>query len=111
MRKIYENLEFTRVGHYQSILESEGIRSHLVNIGASASAGEIPFQQVFPELWVVDDAEYERALEVLRPYYCHEFPVDSPWTCPACDEAIEGTFGECWNCQTARPDGSTESVS
>lgn len=108
MRKIYENIEFTRVGNFQSILESEGIGTHIKNLGASAAAGDIPFQQVFPELWVVDDTDYERALEVLRPYYCHDFPVVSSWVCPGCAEEIEGTFGECWNCQTPRPEITLE---
>jgi Putative prokaryotic signal transducing protein len=104
MRKIYENFEFARVGHFQSILESVGIQTHLMNVGASASAGDIPFQQVFPELWVVDDSQYELALETLRPYYCHEFEDGPPWTCPSCKESIEGTFNECWNCQAERPE-------
>ena len=103
MRKIYENIEFSRVGHFQSILDSAGIRTHVKNLGASFAAGEIPFDQTIPELWVVDDDAYDEALEILRPYYCHDFPVEAAWTCPACGEAVDGTFGECWNCQATRP--------
>jgi hypothetical protein len=102
MRKIYENAEFTRVGHYQSILESEGIGTHLKNLMTSGLAGDIPFDQVFPELWVVDDADYERALEILQQYRSENSRPDPSWTCPACGEENAGTFGECWNCQATR---------
>ena len=108
MRKIYENIEFARVGHYESILNSAGIPTFVKNVGAGAAAGEIPFQQVFPELWVLEYGDYGRALEILKPYHCREIPEGSPWTCPACGEGIEGTFGECWNCQTERPGESAE---
>lgn len=108
MRKIYENMDFTPVGHFQSILESEGIRCLIKNLGSAAAVGEIPFLQAFPELWVVDDCEYDRALEVLRPYYCHDFPVSAPWTCAGCGEVIEGTFGECWKCQAACPSAGSD---
>lgn len=103
MRKIYEHIDFARVGHYQSILESEGIRTYIKNSGASIGMGEIPFTQLFPELWVTDDADYGRALEVLRPYHQNEFEENPDWECPKCGEAVEGIFGECWNCQTSRP--------
>jgi hypothetical protein len=106
MRKIYENIEFSRVGHYQSILETAGIRTHVKNLGTSFATGEIPFDQTIPELWVVDDDTYAEAMEILLPYHHHDFPEASPWTCPVCGEAVEGTFGECWNCQAPRPDES-----
>lgn len=103
MRKIYEHIDFSRVGHYQSILESAGISTHLKNLGAAMASGEIPFVQCFPELWVVEDADYDRALDVLRPYHDRAGEDRSNWTCPSCGEAIEGTFGQCWNCETMRP--------
>ena len=104
MRKIYEYIDHSRVGHYQSILESAGIRTHIKNVGATMGMGEIPFIQLFPELWVVDDSDYDRSLEILRPYHDHEFQAGSDWQCPRCGEAVEGAFGECWNCQAPRPE-------
>ena len=67
MRKVYEHIDFARVGHFQSILETAGIGTHIKNLGAAAASGEIPFVQCYPELWVADDQDYDRALEVLQP--------------------------------------------
>ena len=39
---------------------------------------------------MVEDADYERALEILRPYYEQGPPTASAWTCPACGELLEG---------------------
>lgn len=68
MKKIYESIDFTKVGYYQSILESEGIPTELRNEGTSALAGLIAMGQCYPELWVVEDEDYDRALELLRPH-------------------------------------------
>jgi len=106
MRKIYENLDFTHVGYYQSILEEAGIPTHIKNLGASSVMGEVPFTEVYPELWVVRDEDYERALDLLKPYdTAKPDPAReaAPWVCPACGSKVDGVFTECWNCGTDKP--------
>ena len=104
MRKIYEHLEYARVGHYQGILETAGIPTMVKNLGASGAVGEIPFTEVFPELWVVEDGDYDRALELLEAYREPDTANLPDWTCPRCGEAVEKQFGECWNCGASRPE-------
>lgn len=107
MRKIYEHADFTMVGYYQTVLEEAGILTLVKNVGASIGTGEIPFTEVYPELWVMEDAEYDRAESLLRALR-EEGPPESAaqleWTCPNCGEKVEGNFGECWNCGTDRPE-------
>ncbi|MCB1233944.1 MAG: DUF2007 domain-containing protein [Verrucomicrobiae bacterium] len=103
MRKIYEHIEYSRVGHFQAILEDAGIQTLVKNLGASGGAGEIPFTEVFPELWVADDADYERALELLTHYEPPDTETLTDWQCPGCGEDVEKEFGECWNCGATRP--------
>ena len=66
MRKVYEDQDMTMVGYYQSLLEGEGVKTVVKNEYASLATGEIPFTQVYPELWVSDDADYERSVELIR---------------------------------------------
>ena len=66
MRKVYEDQDMTMVGYYQSLLESEGVITTVKNEYASLASGEIPFTQVYPELWVSDDADYQRSVELIR---------------------------------------------
>ena len=103
MRKVFEHIEFARVGHYQSILEDAGIATMIKNLGAASASGEIPFVQCYPELWVADDKDYDRALELLEPYHEREVPEGSAWNCPTCSEHLPGSFGQCWNCGTMQP--------
>ena len=103
MRKIFEHFEYARVGHYQGILESEGIPTLVKNTGASIGTGEIPFTEIFPELWVVNDSDYDRAMALLEDYRTPSTENLSDWTCPKCGEEIEKQFSECWKCGEDRP--------
>jgi|AOAMet2_C49A8_35_1029299.scaffolds.fasta_scaffold05608_2 hypothetical protein len=68
MKKIYENIDYTRVGYLQSILESAGISTLLQNAGTSSLSGLIAVGQCYPELWIVDDSELEEAMSILQPH-------------------------------------------
>ncbi|MEM7012879.1 MAG: DUF2007 domain-containing protein [Verrucomicrobiota bacterium] len=102
MRKVYENLDFTSVGYFQSILEDSGIPTHIKNLGGSGLMGEVPFTEVFPELWVVEDSDYDRAIEILKPHYDTMQESHSDWKCQKCGIQVEGQFGECWKCGAER---------
>lgn len=104
MKKIFEHIDFSRVGHFQSILEHAGITTHIKNLGASGASGEIPFHEVWPELWVVDEADYPRAISVLESYEPPETEDLTDWVCQKCKEEVGKEFGECWNCGTIRPE-------
>jgi hypothetical protein len=104
MLKLLSHLDFARVGHYKSILEEAGIGAFVKNTNASSVMGEVPFTEVWPELWIYDAGEERAARELLAAFdaaAAHPLPA---WRCPACGEAIEGGFGECWNCGRLHPD-------
>ncbi len=94
------------VGHLQSILESEGIRTEVRNEGGSSLAGEVPFTQVFPELWVVEAKDVDRAQRIIDDYQDDEppsGPAFKDWVCPKCQTKVDGDYAECWNCGSALP--------
>lgn len=66
MRKVYYDQDATMVQYYAEVLEGEGIRVMVKNIATQLAAGEVPFQLVFPEVWVMDDEDYERAVGIVR---------------------------------------------
>ena len=92
-------MDYTRVGYFQSILEEEGIRTTIKNYGTSAVMGEIPFTEVYPELWVLDDGEFERAMGLVRAELdAPPPPATAEWTCPKCGSTVDAGFTECWKC-------------
>lgn len=54
------------LGYYQSLLEEAEIKTLVKNEYSQLAMGEIPFTQVYPELWVIDSEDYERALGLIR---------------------------------------------
>jgi len=60
------------VGFYQSLLESEGVVTDIRNSGTSSLSGLIPISQCYPELWVVEDEDFDKAFELLRQHKASE---------------------------------------
>lgn len=105
MKLVFDHIDFTIVGHLQSLLEAEGIKTEIRNEGGAGAAGELPFQQVYPELWVLENADEARAKAIIKEFRSQsDAQATGPdWTCPVCKEHVEGVFSECWNCGAANP--------
>lgn len=102
MKKVYgceNSLMATRI---QSLLEPEGIRSLIKNQNLSGALGELPINECWPEIWIMDDADYDRAMEIVSTVLSDADIATSPWNC-SCGEKIEGQFTECWNCGKEKP--------
>ena len=103
MKKVYVSQNLIDVEMHKERLEQTGIRCMIKNQRSSGLAGEVPFTEVFPELWVIQDQDYDRARQLLE-----EGPILLPsnencWTCVGCGERHEGQFVICWNCGQERP--------
>ena len=59
----------------------------------------MPLQEIWPELWVINDIDYDRARQLLDNAIVDESP-HANWTCRQCGEENEGQFAACWNCGT-----------
>lgn len=85
-------------------LQQEGIGVLLRNEELFAALGEIPFVELRPELWVVDDEVYPRAEHLLAAWQQETAAPGAAWSCPGCGERLEGQFGACWKCGQNRTD-------
>jgi len=66
--------------------------------------GEIPADTT-PSVWVLDDADFDRARALVKVFEDREGAVAanaSVWKCLECDELIEPQFSQCWNCGKTR---------
>jgi hypothetical protein len=105
MRKVFENPDFTLVGHFQSILESAGIATDLRNVGSAIDGSVFSTDPAIPALWVVEDGAYDEAIALLASFL-RPVPeqLRSDWICPGCGETIEKAFDRCWKCGSESPD-------
>lgn len=99
---IFHVYESPLAGLLKERLVAEGIQCLLRNDKLSSAIGEIPFIECAPELWVIDAETWPRARMLLDQWLAEEVTAEE-WTCPTCNELIEGQFDRCWSCNTERP--------
>ena len=100
MKKVTSADSLVTVHHYRNILTAEGIASFIKNEHLVGIIGEMPFQEAWPQLWVENDLDYDRARQLIDANRLVEESPASPWTCSGCQEVNEGQFGACWSCGT-----------
>lgn len=103
MHLLYSSLNLHEVHHLKNLLEAEGIRCRITNELLSRLAGEIPFTECAPQLWLLHEGDLDRARQVVRDFG-RAAAAAPPWQCPACGESLEGQFSTCWQCGALRPD-------
>jgi len=81
----------------RGVLEQAGIRVHVFNENAQGGVGQLPVNEAFPELWLDDETDFERAQRVVREF--EEAPRNTGTTrCGGCGEDNPGNFQVCWSC-------------
>ena len=101
MIKLFTSPNFTEVGLLCGVLEENGIACQLKNERTASLAGEVPFTETWPELWVGPEDE-ERARALLAAWRAANASPGEPWTCPRCGEEVEAQFSACWSCGQER---------
>lgn len=102
MKKVFVSQNSVEVEMLKDRLERAGIPCTIKNQRSSCLAGEIPFTEVFPELWVLRDVDCDRALELVEEKSVFDEPSHAGWACAACGEHHDGQFGTCWKCGRER---------
>ena len=95
MKLFYTSRNHAEVGLLKTILEQEGIVCNLRN-----DALNLAMPYLLPELWVVNEADYDRAADLIVSFETGMQDQQVSWVCKQCGETNEGQFGECWHCST-----------
>ena len=66
MIKVFEDFNYMLVGQMQSLLESNGIRTFMRNEFGSTVAGELPFVEVVPQLFVLEERDEPAARRLIE---------------------------------------------
>jgi hypothetical protein len=103
MTEIFFHPDLTQLAHCQSILEEAGIACFIRNEETHDLIAGLPDPLRQPSLCVTDDADAERARELLRDFESAEKSDVPDWKCPKCGETVPGNFSSCWKCETLRP--------
>ena len=102
--RVYTAQTITMAGNVQNVLEANGIPCVLRNEFLSACFGGLPPIQFGPEVWVANDADAERARQLIAEATGTPDSATQPWRCRHCGEEVDGIFAQCWNCWAGRQD-------
>lgn len=101
MKRIYTDADPVRAGYVASLVEAAGIDCTVRNRYLGGGAGELPVNECWPEVWVLDEADASAALRIVHAAL-EPRTEGEPWVCPRCGEGLEPQFETCWQCGTAR---------
>lgn len=104
-KKVFTADSLVMVAHYANVLATEGIKTEIRNANLGGALGEVPFTEVWPQLWVVHALDEQRAREIIEEVQSSPMPDGEPWACGACQTLNEYQFAACWHC--GAPDPST----
>ena len=107
MQRLYLARDRIEAQFLHDFLDRHLIETLVLGDYLAGAAGQLP-ADIFPAVWVLDDADLERARELLGCFLSQSKPVleGTPWACEACGETVEGDFDRCWNCGRPRPEGA-----
>ena len=104
MIEVFRAHSLITASYYRDLLESAGIRTMLRNETLVHGVVEIPIPEFFPNIVVLDDAEAQRARELIKKDL-EERDEDPgpPVKCVSCGEENPGNFGSCFSCGEELP--------
>jgi hypothetical protein len=96
MKMVYTNENHFLANNAKNILEAIGIATFLKNEFSQGAVGEISAFDCWPEVWVIDDNDFEKAKTAIadadKPRSMHD------WICNHCLEKNDASFEICWQC-------------
>jgi len=102
MKKLYVSQSLIDVESRKELLDQAGILCSIKNQRSAMLGGEIPFVEVFPELWVLQDEDLEQAQKFLEDWEKAKPLETTGWTCAHCGEIHQKEFTTCWKCNHER---------
>ena len=66
MIKVFECFNLIEAGQVRSLLESHGIRTFLKNEFSAGAVGELPFQEVAPQLFILEEKDLDEAIKLVK---------------------------------------------
>ncbi|QKT04893.1 DUF2007 domain-containing protein [Ectothiorhodospiraceae bacterium 2226] len=98
MRRVYRAANLQEAYLILHRLQHAGIPARIFNEHLAGGLGDLPFTHVYPEIWVEDARDAERALSAVREYEAAARAAADTLNCPRCGEENPRTFELCWQC-------------
>lgn len=101
MKHIYTHENIAVLHSAKNILSLNDIESFVKNEHVIPNGARHGINNIFLELWINHDKDYEKASVIIDSEIENPEPKDS-WLCTKCHEENDGSFEICWKCQTVQ---------
>ncbi|WP_299268758.1 DUF2007 domain-containing protein [uncultured Psychrosphaera sp.] len=102
MKKIVSRSSLIELAPYEFGLSAADIKFRRKNEFISGAIGELPFTEVWPELWLIDDAHFDQAQQICQRIEQEVNQQQVDWSCVGCEEENANSFEFCWSCGELR---------
>ena len=99
MKRLYQCRDIIEAQTLSDLLTSHRIRNHIFNANAIGGTGEIPFVETYPEIWIEEEEQREKASALIDEYEQTNTDGDDQ-VCPYCNERNPANFDFCWKCKS-----------
>lgn len=97
MKRIYTAADLAQAYLLSHLLARAGIDHYIANEHLLAGAGELPFPDTYPVIWLYDAEDTTQARRIVDEF--ERTPErDDSWRCAACGEGNPASFELCWRC-------------
>ena len=93
---VYSNESLFLVNNVKNLIDAQGISTFIKNEFSQGAIGEISAFDAWPEVWIKNDKDLERATEIINELQSNNEGED--WVCQKCSEQNAPSFEVCWNC-------------
>ena len=112
MKMLYAAKTSLEANELKLVLDNAGLQAIVRGESGAAlfglGAGE------YPEVWISDDTNFERARMLVEEFLGKTRKDAAPaatWTCPQCGQQLEAQFQECWKCADTETSGEKKPAS
>lgn len=103
MKQVFVARDITEAHFIRGLLESQGLSVMVRGEHLQALAGDVPFPDAYPSVWILDDDFEARARSIVTEYEANvRVKSERHWRCQLCGEDLEEQFTTCWACGTER---------
>lgn len=103
MKKVFTVTNNIELAPYKAALQQENIAYLVKNEFAMATIGEIPVNESWPQIWVLENSTEQKARELCQALEKSMLTDQVDWYCNTCGENNGANFEFCWQCGAALP--------
>ena len=97
MIRIYKAANLPQAHLLAGLLRHANIAVRVFNENAQGGLGELPFGEVYPEVWIEDEQALSKANAIIQDFD-HSPAEPGSVFCRACNEENPANFELCWKC-------------